>query len=443
MIQFLKNEQGQMREIDRRILKLTIPNIISNITVPLLGMVDLAIVGHLGGSSYIGAIAIGTAIFNMLYWNFGFLRMGTSGFTAQAYGARDMGDAIRIFVRGSIVALSIALLLIALQNLLAPIAIDFMQGDEELSRLASDYFFIRIWAAPATLMLYVTKGWFIGMQNARFPMAVAIAVNIVNIAASYLLASTAGMGLKGVALGTVIAQYSGVVISLALMGRYYGKIFKRERLKGCFDLESLVRFFSINRDIFLRTLCLVAVFTFFTRASAQMGGETLAINTLLMQLFTLVSYFLDGFAYSAEALVGRYTGAGVKSELTRSVKALISWGVGIASIFTLLYTVALEPLLSIFTSDESIITAALEYRYWVGAIPLAGFMAFLYDGILIGATESAIMRNIMYIATAIFFILFYSLSSLMGDSALWLALLLYLATRGMGQFLASYKLFFR
>ncbi len=432
-----------MREVNKSILKLTIPNIISNITVPLLGMVDLAIVGHIGGEKYIGAIAIGTAIFNLIYWNFGFLRMGTSGFTAQAYGARDMGDALRIFVRGSVVALLIASVLIALQTLIAPIVISFMGGSPELSSLAREYFDVRIWAAPATLMLYVTKGWFVGMQNTRVPMFVAITINIVNIVTSYLFAYNGGMGLSGVALGTVVAQYVGLALSLYVGVRYYGKLYRPSRLVGSLDVKKMTEFFSINRDIFLRTLCLVAVFTFFTRASAEIGDRQLAINTLLMQLFTLISYFLDGFAYSAEALVGRYVGSGNKSMLTTSVRALIVWGVGIAILFSLLYTAMLAPILSIFTDDSSIIADSLDYRYWVGAIPLCGFLAFLYDGILIGATQTIVMRNIMYAATALFFALFYISSPVLGDKALWFALLGYLAMRGFGQFAFTYKTFFR
>lgn len=428
--------------MNRRILNLTLPNIISNITVPLLGMVDLAIVGHIGGSRYIGAIAIGTAIFNLIYWNFGFLRMGTTGFTAQAYGRRDLTEAVRILVRGASVAVAIAVVLIVLQSVIGPLAVGFMGGEGELSALAQDYFYVRIWAAPATLMLYVFKGWFIGMQNTRFPMFLAITLNIVNIVASTIFALALDMGIEGVALGTVVAQYSGIAISLLLIATYYRKLIRRKALEGIFKMKAMAEFFVINRDIFLRTICLVAVFTFFTRASAQESEMTLAVNTLLLQLFTLFSYFMDGFAYSGEALVGRFVGAKDQSRLRLSVVVLIWWGVGISLIFTTIYSVMLTPILSIFTSDEEVLVAAMEYRWWVAAVPLAGFLAFLYDGILVGATQTAIMRNIMYGATALFFGVYYLSKGAMGDDALWLAFIVYLSIRGIGQFLGSYKLFF-
>ncbi|MDL2227322.1 MATE family efflux transporter [Bacteroidales bacterium OttesenSCG-928-K03] len=416
--------------MNKKILNLAIPNIITNITVPLLGMVDLAIVGHIGDEKHIGAIALGTMIFNLIYWNFGFLRMGTSGFTAQAYGANDTKECLKILVRGSAIAVSIATLLILLQSPVGWLSGKLIKGSEDTINLALSYFYIRIWAAPATLGLYVLKGWFIGMQNAKYPMIVAITLNVVNIIFSLIFAVVLKLGIRGVAMGTVLAQYSGLIIAIILWIKKYGYLRKDIEIKESLKFQEMKTFFKVNSDIFLRTLCLVAVFTFIPAISASMGDRILAVNTLLMQLFTLFSYIMDGFAYAGEALVGKYIGAKDNRSLQQSVKLLLRWGIIITIAFTLIYLFWGRNILSLLTNNREVINTAMEYIIWSLLVPICGFAAFLFDGIYIGATESKTMRNSMFIATAVFFILYFVLINTMGNNGLWIAFLFYLAFRG-------------
>lgn len=424
----------------RKILRLAIPNIISNITVPLLGMVDLAIVGHLGGGELLAGIAIGTAIFNLLYWNFGFLRMGTSGFTSQAYGRRDFAEAFRTLFRALSLSTGIALLLIALQRPLQVGILALMNGSDSAEELASQYFYIRIWAAPATLGLYAFKGWFIGMQNSRTPMWIAIIINGVNIVASLAFALWLGMGIGGVALGTAIAQWSGLAIAIFFLIRYYGKLFKKEFLRNTFIITALRRFFNVNGDIFIRTICLVIVFTFFTSASSKMGDSILSANTLMLQLFTLFSYIMDGFAYSGEALAGRYYGAGNRSMLRRTIGGIFLWGAAVTVLFTAAYALFGEAILAIFTDDAAVIAVTRQYVWWAVAVPLSSFAAFLLDGILIGISRAAVMRNVMIVSSIIFFAVYYLLVGTLGNNALWLAFIIYLSGRGVGQLLVIRRL---
>jgi MATE family multidrug resistance protein len=365
--------------MNKQILKLALPNIITNITVPLLGMVDIAIVGHIGNASHIGAIAIGTMIFNLIYWNFGFLRMGTSGLTAQAYGAEDWDETMRIMVRGLAIAVSVALLLILLQDPIAQLCERWIDSSEEVMQLALQYFYIRIWAAPATLGLYVLKGWFIGMQNSHTPMWIAIIMNIINIVFSLLFVIVWKMGITGVALGTALAQYSGLTMAIVFWFWKYGYLRSRFDLQGSLHWQEMKRFFKVNGDIFLRTLCLVAVFTFIPAISASMGDQILAANTLLMQLFTLFSYIMDGFAYAGEALVGRYTGAKDQENLRLSVKYLLRWGMIITLLFTVIYYFWGEYILAILTNDKTVIAEAMSYMTWTLLVPITGFSAFLFD----------------------------------------------------------------
>ena len=431
---------------DHKILQLALPNIITNITVPLLGMVDTAIVGHLS-ALHIGAIAIGTQIFNLIYWNFGFLRMGTSGFTAQAFGARRLDEAVRVFFRAFAIALSIALALIVLQRPLAFLARLVFNGSNEVINMALSYFFVRIWAAPATLGLYAIKGWFIGMQNSQLPMWIAIFINIVNIVCSLLFVLVLHWDIRGVALGTVIAQYSGLIVGLYFVTFRYGKLF-RHRLNASFLKQTLQwstmkNFFRVNGDIFLRTICLAAVFTFITSESGRISDSILAVDALLLQFFTLFSYIMDGFAYAGESLVGRYIGARNRTALVTTVRRLIGWGLAITLLFTALYAAFGEQFLRIFSDQESVISAARPYLFWVLIVPVCGFSAFLFDGIFVGATASRTMRNTMFIATAAFFAVYYCLLALqpsqtIGDeyvtnNCLWLAFMVYLSARGIGQ----------
>ena len=416
--------------MNRKILQLAIPSIVSNITVPLLGLVDVAIVGHLGSASYIGAIAVGGMLFNMIYWIFGFLRMGTSGMTAQAYGKRDLTEVVRTLLRAVGVGLLISLGLWILQSPILRGAFVLIDATEEVKRWASLYFNICIWGAPAILGLYGFAGWFIGMQNSRFPMFIAITQNIVNIAASLCFVFVLGMKVEGVALGTLIAQYAGLFMAFALWLKYYGRLKAYIDWNGLWGGEEMRRFFSVNSDIFFRTLCLVAVTTFFTSTGARQGDVILAVNTLLMQLFTLFSYIMDGFAYAGEALAGRFSGAKNDVGLRRCIRLLFLWGIGLSLSFTILYAFLGRDFLGLLTNDTSVIKASGDYFYWVLAIPLCGFSAFLWDGIFIGATATRQMLYSMLVASATFFIIYYLFYRSMGNHALWMAFLGYLSLRG-------------
>ena len=416
--------------MNRKILQLAIPSIVSNITVPLLGLVDVAIVGHLGSASYIGAIAVGGMLFNMIYWIFGFLRMGTSGMTAQAYGKWDLTEVVRTLLRAVGVGLLISLGLWILQSPILRGAFVLIDATEEVKRWASLYFNICIWGAPAILGLYGFAGWFIGMQNSRFPMFIAITQNIVNIAASLCFVFVLGMKVEGVALGTLIAQYAGLFMAFALWLKYYGRLKAYIDWNGLWGGEEMRRFFSVNSDIFFRTLCLVAVTTFFTSTGARQGDVILAVNTLLMQLFTLFSYIMDGFAYAGEALAGRFIGAKNDVGLRRCIRLLFLWGIGLSLSFTILYAFLGRDFLGLLTNDTSVIEASGDYFYWVLAIPLCGFSAFLWDGIFIGATATRQMLYSMLVASATFFIIYYLFYRSMGNHALWMAVLGYLSLRG-------------
>ena len=444
-----------------RILGLALPNIVTNITVPLLGMVDMAIVGHLSGD-HIGAIAIGTQIFNLIYWNFGFLRMGTSGLTAQAFGAERWDEAIKILIRACSIALAIAVLLIALQWPISLAVPHIFEGSSHVLSLALTYFFVRIWAAPATLGLYAIKGWFIGMQDSKTPMWIAIALNCVNIVASLLLVVVLHWDIFGVALGTVIANYSGLALGIVFLQRKLkaesGK-WKEDcpqlstfhlnlsTLSSALCWEEMRRFFKVNGDIFLRTLCLATVFTFITAASSHISDQILAVDALLLQFFTLFSYIMDGFAYAGESLVGRHIGARQLRHLKLAVRLLLIWGLALTMVFTGLYAAFGNQFLHIFTDQQEVIAAAGDYMMWVLVIPVCGFAAFLFDGIFIGATATRTMRNAMFIATAAFFAVYYGMKHLAGDgidehlwnNILWTAFMVYLLLRGLLQALRVHK----
>lgn len=282
------------------------------------------------------------------------------------------------------------------------------------------------------LGLYGLTGWYIGMQNSRIPMAVAITQNVVNIAASLSFVYWGGMKVEGVALGTLVAQWAGFLMALGLWFRHYGYL-RRHSLQGLWQREAMARFFGVNRDIFLRTLCLVAVTMFFTSAGAAQGEIILAVNTLLMQLFTLFSYVMDGFAYAGEALSGRYVGAQDRTAFRHTVRRLFVWGAGMAVLFTSAYALGGNAFLGLLTDEQEVIAASQDYFLWALAIPAAGMAAFVWDGVFIGATATRGMLAAMALAALCFFLLYYGLRGIWGNHALWLAFLAYLAMRGAAQ----------
>ncbi len=422
--------------INREVFRLALPNIISNITVPLLGMVDMSLMGHKPSTNFIDAISLGGMIFNIIYWSFSFLRMGTSGFTAQAYGEKDHKKYGTVFLRAMAVAVGSGIVLIILQIPIGWISFKFIDGKEMVEALASNYFSIRIWAAPATLGLYVIYGWYIGMQNAQIPMRLAIFVNIINILFSGFFVIYMGMDVDGVALGTVIAQYSGFLVGMFLILRKYGSMMKRLINEKLFRLSEMTAFFVVNRDIFIRTILLLSVFTFLIHSSAKsdsVGNEKmiLSANSILLQFFTIFSFFIDGFAYAAEAIAGKYIGAGDGKRLQLSLKILFKWSSLLAVVFSSVYMFGGKLIASFFTNNSELIGVISNYIIWIAVIPIASFAAFVWDGIFIGATESGYMKLSMVFAVLLTFFPIYFISEpFIGNHGLWLAFVLFLLVRG-------------
>lgn len=427
---------GGGKGVGAEILRLALPSIVTNITVPLLGLIDLAIVGHMGSDKYIATVAVGSMLFNVMYWLMGFLRMSTSGTTAQAFGQENTFASARLLRRSLLIALTLGLIFIACQWLLLAVGLAVMHPEVSIVHLVKVYFSVCIWGAPAVLMLYAFTGWFIGMQNTRITMVVSITQNLLNILLSLFFVYVCRLQIKGVALGTMLSQWGGCLLALWLLHKRYPSsfrlLFKREpvlfrlsRILPSFDSRS-----TVDVDIFLRTVCLVAVNLFFTAWGAREGNLLLAVNTLLMTYFLLFSYFLDGFAYAAEALCGRYYGADDKANFRLVCASLMKWGGAMIVVFTLLYAVAGKPFLSLLTSETAVIHASQPYFPWVLLVPVCGMAAFIYDGIFVGITASRGMLLATLIATLAFFALFFLLFPICGNHALWAALMLYLALRG-------------
>nr|WP_319273488.1 MATE family efflux transporter [uncultured Draconibacterium sp.] len=415
----------------KSILKLAIPNIISNITVPLLGLIDLALMGHLGSEVYIGAISLGSVIFNIIYWGFGFLRMSTSGFTAQAFGEKNSTEAISILIRALLLTLSISLVILLMQSPIAWGSFKIIGGSPEVETLANEYFRIRIWAAPAALSLFVFSGWFLGMQNARYPMIIAILVNIVNILLSVFFVFGLKMKSDGVALGTVISQYAGLITAVILLLRKYRDMLPIVTKTGVLDMKFLTNFFKVNSDIFIRSFCIIIVFTFFTSKSASINDTILAVNSILLQFLMFFSFFIDGFAFAGEALVGKFIGAKQIDNLKKVVKLLLYWGLGLAAIFTVLYLSGTNFILKLLTSQEKVIESAQKFLFWVVLIPVASVGSFIWDGIYIGATSSRAMRNSLLVSTFLVFApVYYFLNPVWNNHALWMGMLLFMFSRG-------------
>lgn len=416
--------------MDKKIFRLALPNIITNITVPLLGMIDIAVAGRLGSAVYIGAIALGANIFNMIYWNFGFLRMSSSGFASQAYGARDFAESMNVLIRSLAIGLGIGLIIILLQYPIGELAFKLIKSGPESVQHVKTYFKIVVWGAPAVLGMYAFKGWFIGMQNAKIPMVIAIMNNVLNILLSVIFVFVLGMKIEGIALGTTLSQIVSFIVAAILWRKHYGRLRKYVRKHTIWDKTAIREYFRVNSDIFVRTFLLTLVTTFFTFASSGMGDTVLAVNALLMQFFMLFSYFMDGFAYAGEALTGRYVGAKNRYLLQHMIKRIFFWGLMVSFFAMTVYTLFPDLILSLLTNDIFIIAETKKYLFWTLLIPIAGFAAFLWDGIFIGATASSQMRNAMIISSVIFFVSYFMLKPVWGNNALWFSFIIYLATRG-------------
>lgn len=416
----------------RRILSIAIPSIVSNITVPLLGLADTAITGHLGSATYMAAIAIGTSVFSTCYWIFSFLRMATGGLTAQRYGANDWSGARLCLKRAMVVAMAVSAAIIVLQIPLATAAMGMMDASGEVRQQALTYFKILVWGAPASLGLFALNGWFIGLQDARSPMLVALVQNLLNVALSAYLVFGLGWRIEGVASGTLAAQWAGFALAAALARRLYRNL-QGKTDGGHLETISWGRYFSVGRDIFLRTLCLVSVMFSFTIFGSRMGDTILAANAILMQFFLFVSYFMDGFAYAGEALGGRYMGSGDRKSFATLHRGLFVWGTGVALLFTLFFALGGKASVHLLTNVGSVRDAATHLLPFAMAVPIVSTATFIYDGLFIGITAT----RAMFLSTAIGTLGYFAVAgtALAQHAAhpelwLWAAFLLYLALRG-------------
>lgn len=417
--------------MNRRILQLAIPNIISNLSVPLLGAVDTAVIGHLDAVYYLGAIAVGSIIFDFIFWGFGFLRMGTTGLVAQAFGAHQTKETRIILARVLLVAFSLSILIILLQFPILKLSLLMVNASPEVEQYVQVYFSIRIFAAPATLALFGLNGWFLGMQNARFPMYVTILLNVLNIILNLVFVLKYDMNVAGVAWGSLIASYVAVGFAIWLYFRTYhlkGILIVREEL---LQLDALKKFFSVNSDIFIRTLCLVTSYAFFTAKSAETGDVVLAANTILLQLWYISAYGIDGFAFAAESLVGRYFGANDRERLMEAIKGCMVWGIGIGLAGTACYALFGQQIVSVFTDQTIVLESIQVVLIWTVFAPIVNSICFIWDGVYIGATATPPMRNSMLVATVFVFIPVYYLTlNTLGVHAIWLAMFSFMLARG-------------
>jgi MATE family multidrug resistance protein len=412
--------------------RIALPMILSNISVPLLGMVDTGVTGHLEDAAYLGAVAVGATIFGFLYTGVNFLRMGTTGIAAQRYGADDAEGLRTSLGQAVIVALAIACLLLLLQRPIGTFALALLGADPAITDYAREYFSIRIWSAPATLANYALIGWFIGLQNARIPLLIVIVTNTVNIVLDLAFVVGLGMTVDGVALASVIAEFSGLAVGLALAARELG------RRGGAWDMRQLITigayraFLSINVHLFVRTMTLMFTFAFVTAQGARLGSLMLAANAILMNLQNLLSFALDGFAHAAEALVGKATGSGSREALQNAVRITLRWSLYVSVGFCVLFATGGPLFVNLLTDLPAVQETTLRYLPWMIASPLVSVWSFLYDGVFVGATRAREMRDIMLASTFIVFLPAWYLLQFLGNDGLWLAFLLFMASRGLG-----------
>lgn len=428
----MSSEVKSNMSLNKQIIRLATPNIVTNITVPLLGLVDLALMGQLDGPEYIGAIALGSIIFNVIYASFNFLRMGSTGFAAQAWGAKRTNEISLVLIRSLLVALGLAFVLIVLQYPIQWVSFQILDGSEAVTSLAREYFYVRIWAAPATLGLYAFFGWFLGVQNAKVPMIIALVINLINIGLNFLFVYGLHMTSAGVALSTVIAQYCGLLMAIYFLLKKYPDYITKFPLSVIMQAEALMKFFKVNTDIFIRTLLLLLTLAFFTNISARYGDNILAVNTLLFQFFFIFSYFQDGFAFAGEALTGKALGEGDRNLLNRTIRNLFNWGWGAAVLASAIFALGFDVMINVLTNDQLLRDLARDYHIWVLIIPLTSSAAFIWDGIFVGVTASKEMRNAMIVSSLLVFIpAYYFTASIWGNNALWFALNMFMIARGL------------
>ncbi|ENM5903045.1 MATE family efflux transporter DinF [Vibrio mimicus] len=425
IIQTLKQQS-----VHRQVLALALPMVLSNITVPLLGLVDAAVIGHLEHAWYLGGVALGSTMISVTFWLLGFLRMSTTGLTAQAHGAQNPQQLSRVLLQGSVIALGLAALFLLFHRPVAGLIFHFSDASSEVKTYAEAYFYIRAWSAPAALLNFVLLGWLLGTQNARAPMWMVIITNLTNIVLDLLLVLGLGLKVEGAAIASVIADYAGLLFGLVCVVRYW----RQQQLPAPFSFipsltKELSRLVALNRDIFLRSLCLQAVFSFMTFQGAALGDETVAANAVLMSFLMMISYGMDGFAYAMEAMVGKAIGAKDDRQLRTSMIGSTFWATMICLLLSLIFLGFGSDLIQMITNIPSVQATAEIYLPWLVAMPLVAVWCFLLDGVFIGATKGKEMRNSMAISGVAFFVTYW-LSASYGNHALWLAMLSFMALRG-------------
>ena len=423
---------GERLPGNRDVWRIAAPMILSNISVPLLGMVDTGVVGHLESAVYLGAVAVGATIFGFIYTGVNFLRMGTTGIAAQRFGAGDY-DGLRVSLgQAIIVALLIALALIAFQSPIGRLAMTLVGAGPAVQAHALEYFSIRIWSAPGTLVNYVLIGWFIGLQNARVPLLIFLTINVTNIVLDLVFVVGLGMKVDGVALASVIAEYCAVFVGLAFAASELRRYEGRWPLSRLFNWRAYAAFFSVNAHLFVRTMALTFTYFFVTAQGARLGGVILAANAVLMNLQNITAFALDGIAHAAEALVGKAVGAKDRASLEASVRVALRWSLVFAGVLAALFWVAGPALVRVLTDLPDVRGAAMKYLPWLIVSPLVAVWSFLYDGVFVGATRAREMRDIMLVSTFLVFLPAWFLLQGFGNHGLWLAFLVFLASRGAG-----------
>lgn len=414
-----------------QVLAIAVPIILANVTTPLIGLIDTAVLGQLGDPHYIGGVALGAMIFNFLYWGFGFLRMGTTGLTAQAEGSGDRKETGATLMRALLIAVGAGSLLILLQQ---PILAAFMQligGSEAVETSAADYFDIRIWASPAGLANFAFLGWFIGIGRARTALLLQLLLNGTNAVLDAWFVLGLGLDVKGVAYGSLISEVmaaaAGLWLALSLL-KQRGTSFSLARV---LDRAALRRTISVNRDIMIRTVCVLFAFTWFTAKSAEAGDVVLAANSVLMTLTYVAAYFLDGFAFSAETLAGQAIGAQRINRFRDAVRLSTAWAIAFSIAASLIFWFAGDSIINLLTVNEDVRATAREYLVWATLVPIAGVMAYQLDGIFIGATRTADMRNMMLISLTCYLALWAILTPLYGNHGLWASIIIFVGLRAL------------
>lgn len=426
-----RHSKDMNRDIHRRVWLIAGPIIISNISVPMLGAVDTAVMGHLPDPKYIGGVAIGAMVFTFIYWGFGFLRMGTGGLTAQAFGAKDADEVRACLARAAVVGIPAALILIALQSPIAAAAFSILEASADVETLGREYFFVRIWGAPATLMNFALLGWFIGCQNTKAALWHQLSLNSVNIVLDLVFVLGCGWGVAGVAAATAIADVIAVIIGLLLALPILRKLGGRFAWANILETQKIKRTITLNVDIFIRTICLVFAFAYFTAQGAAFGNVVLAANAVMLNFQTFMAHALDGFAHAVEALGGGAIGAKDRRAFRDAVRVSVFWGLVVALGFTLIYLVAGPFIIDALTGIETVRKASREFLVWSIVMPLIAVFPFLFDGIFLGATRGATMRNAMIVSLLIYLVCCYALVPLWGNDGLWASLTIFMGARGL------------